>query len=95
MAISEWSLLALGFALTVAGCFAAGALRGWGRWPAIVVCLVSGIGVTPAVVFGGFRLAGSSVGSQHTRVAFFVSWLAGLALSVWLARLYARPEPAE
>ena len=49
----------------------------------------------PAVVFGGFRLAGSTVGSQHTRLAFFVSWLAGVAISVWLARVYARPEPPE
>lgn len=95
MAVSEWSLLALGFALTVAGCIAAGALRGWGRWPAIVLCLASGALVTPAVVFGGFRLAGSTVGSGHTRIAFFASWLAGIALSVWLARLYARPEPPE
>ena len=30
MAVSEWSLLALGFALTVAGCMAAGALRAEG-----------------------------------------------------------------
>lgn len=95
MAVSEWSLLALGLALTVAGCLVAGALRGWGRWPAIAVCLASGVGMMPAVVFGGFRLAGSTVGSQHTRVAFFASWLVGLAISVWLARTYARPEPPE
>jgi predicted permease len=95
MAVSELSLLALGLALTLAGCLAAGALRGWGRWPAIVACLVSGVATMPAVVFGGFRLAGSTVGSQHTRLAFFVSWLAGVAISVWLARVYARPEPPD
>lgn len=95
MAISEWPLLALALALTIAGCLAAGALRGWGRFPAIVACLASGAIVTPAVVFGGFLLAGSTVGSPSTRVAFVASWLVGLALSVWLARIYARPEPPE
>ena len=63
MAVSEWSLLALGFALTVACCMAAGALRGRGRRPASVWCLAPGAPVTPPVVFGGLPLAGSVVTS--------------------------------
>jgi hypothetical protein len=85
MAISDWTLAGIAFALTLLTCAAMRALIGGGRWT-VVACLGAGVVVTPAVVFLGFHAAGGVVGGRNSQLVFLFAWIAGIGASALFAR---------
>lgn len=95
MAISDWALIGAALALTLLLCGFARFLLDLSRWAAVSVCVVAGLGVTPIVVFAGFRIAGSIVGSHNSQIKFLFAWLLCVGVSLVFAGVYwkrARPR---
>ncbi|MFO1303881.1 MAG: hypothetical protein U1F54_09125 [Burkholderiales bacterium] len=90
MAISDWTLMAAGFVVTVLICTAARVLADRSRRTAVAVCVVGGLAATPVVVFAGFRIAGSIVGTHNSRLWFLFVWLICVGVAVAFARAYWR-----
>jgi hypothetical protein len=85
MAISDWGLVGIAFALTLLICVGARMLLGACRWAA-VAGLGAGVVVTPAVVFLGFHVAGSVVGGRNSQLLFLFGWVASIGASALFAR---------
>lgn len=85
MAITDWGLTGIAFALTLLVCAGARMLPGVRRWTA-VACLGAGVVVTPAVVFLGFHLAGSVVGGRNSQLLFLFGWIASIGAAALFAR---------
>jgi hypothetical protein len=85
VAITDWGLTGIAFALTLLICAGARMLLGAHRWTA-VACLGAGVVVTPAVVFLGFHVAGSVVGGRNSQLLFLFGWIASIGASAVFAR---------
>ena len=86
MAITDWGLAGIAFALTLLICVGARLLAGGRRWATVAVCLGAGVVVTPAVVFLGFHIAGSVVVGRNSQLLFLFGWIASLGASALFAR---------
>lgn len=88
MAIPDWALIGTALAMTLLLCTFARFLVGRSSRAAAAVCVVAGLAVTPVVVFGGFRIAGSIVGTHNSKIWFLLAWLLCLSVSLAFARAY-------
>lgn len=92
MAIPDWVLMGVALAATLMLCVVARTLAGRSRRAAVVLCIVAGLGITPAVVFAGFRMAGSIVGTHNSRIGFLAVWLLGIGMALAFARACSKHE---
>ena len=88
MAIPDWALIAAAFVVTLLLCASARFLFDRSRGIAVAACVVAGLATTPIVVFAGFRLAGSIVGTLPSKLWFLGAWLLGVGVSLAFARAY-------
>lgn len=90
MAISDGTLIGISLAATLVLCVFAGFFVGRSSWPAVTLCVVAGLGVTPIVIFAGFQIAGSIGGTHNSPIWFFFGWLLCVGLSLVFASVYRK-----
>lgn len=90
MAIPDWALIVAAFVATLVLCASARFLVDRSRGAAVAACVAVGLATTPLVVFAGFRIAGSIVGTLHSKIWYLGAWLVGVGVSLAFARAYWR-----